>query len=226
VRGRERLLGPVTLWVPAGATLALLGPSGAGKSTLLRAVNRLLPPGLTVQGEVVLGGVTVPDDPRLLPCLRRAAGMVLQRPAAFPGSVVENVALVRRAHGLPAEPRRVAAYLELAAVPRRLYGASAESLSGGELQRLALARTLALEPGLLLLDEPTAALDPLAARSVEEALLGLRRRVTIVWVTHSVAQAERIAERAAVLWDGRLLAEGSVPALRRAADERVRLLCR
>lgn len=222
--GGRTVLGPVRLSVAAGEVVAILGPSGAGKSTLLRAVNRLLPAGHRLSGRVRLGGRPTAGRGEALVYLRRAAGMLLQRPVAFPGSVAENILLPRREAGLPATLEEAARFARQAGLPEGILGRPATDLSGGELQRLALARALALEPGVLLLDEPTSALDPLSTRVVEAALQALAGRVTLLWVTHSPQQARRVARRALVLWGGRILADGDIEGLRRRPEPEVRAL--
>jgi ABC-type phosphate transport system ATPase subunit len=221
---RRILLGPVDLAVAPGEVLAVLGPSGSGKSTLLRSVNRLLPPAARLQGRIWLGGRPTGGGPEAVRHLRRAAGMLMQRPVAFPGSVAENILLGRREAGLTASVHEAARFARLAGLPEALLPRAAAALSGGELQRLALARALALEPGVLLLDEPTSALDPLATRRVEAALAALAGRVTILWVTHSPQQARRVARRAIVLWGGRIVADGPFDELARRTEPEVRTL--
>lgn len=221
--GKERILGPLDLFIPEGQCVAVLGPSGSGKSTFLRVINRLLPPEARLRGTVRIGGRRLPADQHL-PQLRRACAMVLQRPVAFPGTVADNIRLVRRAHGLSASEEVVGRLLASVGLPRGIERRSAETLSGGELQRLAIARVLALEPGVLLLDEPTSALDPLTTRTVEEALLPLRGRLTMLWVTHSLPQAIRVAERLLVFWAGSCIGDGTLAALRQRDDPRLRSL--
>lgn len=186
---------------------ALIGPSGAGKSTLLSLLNRLRDPD---RGRVLVDGRDVRETE--VRALRRRVGMVLQRPYLFPGTVAENVRFgpaSRGEEGPPVEEllREVALGPEMAA--RRVDG-----LSGGEQQRVALARALANRPEVLLLDEPTASLDPGAALRVEETVRGLVERagLTVVWVTHDLAQARRVADHVLLLWAGERVEAGEAAA--------------
>ena len=186
----------VTLSIPPGST-ALLGPSGAGKSTLLRLLNRLADPD---EGTVRFHGSDVRElDPL---DLRRRVGLVPQLPAPVPGSVADNVAFGPRLHGEEVDPERP---LQLAGLDASFADRDASRLSVGEQQRVMLARALALEPEVLLLDEPTASLDAAATGAVEEALRGLSG-VSLVLVTHDRGQAERLAERTIELHAGRIAA--------------------
>ena len=187
------MLRGLELQLERGAT-ALLGPSGSGKSTLLRLLNRLADPD---EGEVRFGG----EDVRSLNPLelRRRACLVPQLPAPFPGSVADNVAYGPRLCGRSADTNRM---LSLAGLGADYADREAARLSVGEQQRVMLARALALEPEVLLLDEPTAALDESARDAVESALRGLDG-VSMVLVTHDAAQAERLASRVVRLRDGR-----------------------
>jgi putative ABC transport system ATP-binding protein len=185
------------LTIEAGAT-AVLGPSGSGKSTLLRLLDRLADPD---EGTVRFRG----DDVRSLEPLelRRRAVLVPQLPAPVPGSVADNVRYGPGLMGREVEPAR---YLAPAGLDASFAERDAARLSVGERQRVMLARALALEPEVLLLDEPTAALDEEAKSGVERALAGLRGRsgLSVVLVTHERAQAERLAERVVQLHAGEL----------------------
>jgi putative ABC transport system ATP-binding protein len=184
----------VTLSIPTGAT-ALLGPSGSGKSTLLRLLNRLADPD---EGSVRFHGTDVRElDPLEL---RRRVGLVPQLPAPVPGTVADNVAFGPRLRGEEVDPEPP---LRLAGLDRSFAERDALRLSVGEQQRVMLARALALEPEVLLLDEPTASLDSAATGAVEEALQGLHG-VSLVLVTHDRGQAERLAERTMKLEAGRV----------------------
>lgn len=206
VHARRRiLLRDVCLQVHRGAVLGLVGPSGAGKTTLLKCFNRLLDltPGLTVEGEVLLDGEPIyrravdPDR------LRARIGMIFQQPVIFPGSISRNVAFGLR-HQVPRSqwPERVERALREAAlwpeVEDRL-GEPAAELSVGQQQRLCLARALALEPEVLLMDEPTGSLDPSSTRAIEAQIRRLATRHTVVLVTHDLGQARRVTDRLAVV---------------------------
>ena len=191
------MLRGLELQIGQGST-AILGPSGAGKSTLLRLLNRLADP---QTGSVRFRGR---DVRKLDPLeLRRQACLVPQLPAPIPGSVAENVRLGPRLAGRDVDPVHP---LELAGLSREFADRDAARLSVGEQQRLMLARALALDPEVLLLDEPTAALDEAARGGVERTLLELEAGtgVSLVVVTHDRAQAGRLAERVVELQDGRI----------------------
>jgi len=212
----------VSLDVPAGSITAVVGPSGCGKSSLLACFNRLtdLIPGARVTGSVRLAGEELTNGSVDVTALRRRVGMIFQKPVPFPLSIRRNNEFPLREHGLR-ERAELEAVLERTLrdvglwdeVKDRL-SAPAMSLSGGELQRLSIARALALEPEVLLMDEPCSALDPLSSGVVEDLILSLRTRYTLVVVTHNLAQARRIADRVAVLWvqngAGRLIEHGTV----------------
>jgi len=196
-RAGRTVLSNLTAEIGNGAT-ALVGPSGAGKSTLLRLLNRLADP---TAGSVRYRGRGVCDYDVLE--LRREVALVAQLPALLPGTVQTNVTY---GPGLRGDDCDVAGALELAGLDRSFADRPAEQLSVGEQQRVMLARALALAPSVLLLDEPTAALDGLARDAVEETLLGLRDRLaaSLIIVTHDQAQAGRLSDRMLVLEDGRI----------------------
>jgi putative ABC transport system ATP-binding protein len=184
----------VTLSIPSGST-ALVGPSGSGKSTLLRLLNRLADPD---EGAVRFHGTDVRElDPLEL---RRRVGLVPQLPAPVAGSVEDNVRFGPRLGGREIDPERP---IRLAGLDDSFLGRDASRLSVGEQQRVMLARTLALEPEVLLLDEPTASLDSAATEAVEDALRSLHG-VSLVLVTHDSGQAGRLAERTIQLRDGKV----------------------
>ncbi len=204
----------VSLDCQAGVVTAIIGPSGCGKSTLLRCVNRLHEsvPGAAATGSVRVGGEEVYArhvDPILL---RRNVGMVFQRPTPFPTlSIFDNVAAGLRAAGISGRSglhdiveralTRAGLWTE---VKDQLLG-SAQCLSGGQQQRLCIARALAVDPNVLLLDEPTASLDPLGSQRVEELVYELRGSVTIIIVTHNMQQAARVSDTTAFMLDGELV---------------------
>jgi putative ABC transport system ATP-binding protein len=193
-RDGRPVLGDVSLAIPSGST-ALVGPSGSGKSTLLRLLNRLADPD---EGSVRFHGTDVRElDPLEL---RRRVGLVPQLPAPVPGTVADNVCFGPRLHGEDVDPERP---LRLAGLDPSFAERDASRLSVGEQQRVMLARALALEPEVLLLDEPTASLDSAATRAVEDALRDLHD-VSFVLVTHDGEQAERLAERTIKLEAGRV----------------------
>jgi putative ABC transport system ATP-binding protein len=195
-RAGRRVLDAVTTRIPADGITVVSGPSGAGKTTLLRLCNRLeIPDG----GRVCYRGQPLDElDPLVL---RRRVGMVFQRPVPFPGSVADNLSVAHPDAGaeeLDTAMRRVA-------LDPGLLGREARTLSGGELQRMCLARTLVTQPETLLLDEPTSALDDEPKRVFEDTARDLAAQgITIVWVTHDDAQASRVADRVYRLRDGHL----------------------
>jgi phosphate transport system ATP-binding protein len=211
--GSFHALKDVSLEVPEHSVTAIIGPSGCGKSTLLRAFNRMndLIPGVRTEGELKVAGLDVQAPGMDVVELRRRVGMVFQRPNPFPKSIFDNVAFGLRLLGVrdraelearvEASLRRAALWAE---VGDRL-GESALRLSGGQQQRLCIARALAIEPEILLMDEPASALDPTATARIEELVLDLRSRYTIVVVTHNMQQAARISDRTAFMLLGELV---------------------
>jgi len=201
----------VSFDVSAGAVTALIGPSGSGKTTLLRALNRMHDTERTakVTGSIRLGDLDIyapSTDPTLL---RSRVGMVFQRPNPFPTmSIYENAVAGLKFNGVrkkslldeAAESALIAAALWDSVKDRMK--AHASTLSGGEQQRLCIARALAIEPEVLLMDEPTSALDPIATKRIEELVVELKDRVTIIIVTHNMQQAMRVSDRCAFLLMG------------------------
>ncbi len=198
--GRRTVLRVEQLTVRAGDLLGIVGPSGAGKSTLLRVLALLEPP---TAGVLYFGGNTEPVHWPPPLDVRRRVTMVFQRPLLLTDNVFRNVAFGLRARGADNIRPRVEQALEMVGLGHMAH-APAHTLSGGELQRVALARALVLEPEVLLLDEPTANLDPYNVSVIEEALKRLRHHnhTTIVLVTHNVFQARRLADRVMFLLDG------------------------
>jgi phosphate transport system ATP-binding protein len=214
--GANIVLRDVTLDFQPGKITALLGPTGSGKSTLLRTLNRMNDKisGYRRDGDVTLDGVSIWSSAVHPMALRRKVGMLFQRPNPFPMSIMDNVVAGVRAQGrVPrAELREIAErrlrQVELwDAVSGRLSD-SPFRLSGGQQQLLCLARALAVHPGVLLLDEPTSSLDPVTTEAVERLIRGLVPELTVVIVTHNLAQAKRVADRTVFLNRGRLVEQG------------------
>ena len=206
-RGGKTVLRDITLDVPEGELLVVIGRSGSGKSSLLRCVNRLDD---IESGSILLDGA----DINALPVteLRRKVGMLFQKSTAFEGSVADNIAYGARLQGQELAREAALRLMNQASLETELADEPASKLSGGQEQRLALARALALSPSLLLLDEPTSALDPIATSRVEEALMKLRAAtgLTMIWVSHSIEQARRVGDRVLLLDDGQVVRVDSV----------------
>ncbi len=211
--GATHALKGITLDIPSGSVTAIIGPSGCGKSTLLRSFNRMndLIPGVRTLGHLAVSGVDVGAPSTDVVELRRRVGMVFQRPNPFPKSIFENAAFGLRMLGMSDREvlaQRVEVGLRRAAlwdeVKDRL-DRSALQLSGGQQQRLCIARCLAVEPEIILMDEPASALDPTATARIEELVLELRGRYTIVVVTHNMQQAARISDFTAFMLQGVLV---------------------
>ncbi len=218
--GGAKALEAVSLTVPKGRVTALVGPSGAGKSSLLTAVNRLtdLVPGCTVSGSITVAGDDILRPGTDPVALRRRVGFIFQKPNPFPMSIARNLALPLKEHGvtdrreIAERSRRALTAVGLWDEVEHRLDRPATTLSGGQQQRLCIARALVLEPEALLMDEPCSALDPIAAARVEELILDLKGRYTILIVTHNLAQARRVADHMALLWarggPGRLIESG------------------
>jgi len=200
--GNRKILDNVNVDIYENSISAVIGPSGTGKSSFLRSLNRLndLIPGAKVTGKVFYRGRNIYEDDVNVYLLRTRIGMVFQRPTIFPMSIYENVAFGLRINNVKDEDliyKRVKEALIKAAlwdeVKDRLDD-GAYNLSTGQQQRLCLARTLAIEPEVLLLDEPTSYLDPKSTKKIEDVLLKLKEKYTIVIVTHSLNQAKRISD--------------------------------
>jgi putative ABC transport system ATP-binding protein len=202
--GTKRLVDDVSVAIEPGEVLAVVGASGAGKSSFLRLLNRLDEP---TGGTVMVDGA----DYRAIapPNLRRRVGMVMQTAYLFPGSVAANIAFGPCQRGEHMSPGQIDSLLARVGLPGTATR-DVSRLSGGEAQRVSLARTLANAPEALLLDEPTSALDETSARGIEELILDIirERAMTCVIVTHNKPQAERIAARTMVMESGRLVAIG------------------
>nr|WP_232059426.1 phosphate ABC transporter ATP-binding protein PstB [Kineobactrum salinum] len=203
----------INLDVPKKRVTAFIGPSGCGKSSLLRCINRMndLVDGCRVEGRLLLESEDIYDRRVDVASLRRRVGMVFQKPNPFPKSIYENVAYGLRIQGINKKrvldevvekSLRAAALWE--EVKDRLHE-SALGMSGGQQQRLVIARTIAVEPEVLLLDEPASALDPISTLKIEELIYELKSRYTIVIVTHNMQQAARVSDMTAFMYMGKLI---------------------
>ncbi|MCE5280221.1 MAG: phosphate ABC transporter ATP-binding protein PstB [Planctomycetaceae bacterium] len=217
--GHFHALKNVTMSVPPRAITAIIGPSGCGKSTLLRCFNRMndLIPTARVEGEILLDGVNIHSGGTNLPQLRKRVGMVFQRPNPFPLSVYENVVFGPRVHGgngSAAMRDLVQASLEATALWEDLKDRLDEpalQLSPEQQQRLCISRTLAVEPEVILMDEPCSALDPIATDHIEDLMRRLAERYTIVIVTHNMQQAARVSSMTAFMLLGEMIEMGKTP---------------
>jgi len=206
--GTAPALRSVTLTAAPRAITALIGPSGCGKTTLLRSINRLndTVPGYRLSGSMMVNGEEVYDNRLPVEDLRRRVGMLFQRPVPLPMSIRDDVAYGPRLHGLASSRAAVDVVVEESLRRAALWdevkdrlNQPGRSLSGGQQQRLCLARALAVKPEVMLMDEPCAALDPVATAKIEELLKELEREVTVVIVTHNLQQARRVADYTAVM---------------------------
>jgi len=203
----------VTMDIPSQGVTAFIGPSGCGKSTILRCLNRMndVVSGFSLTGQVLLDGEDIYTPTTDPVAVRRRVGMVFQRSNPFPASVFDNVA-----YGMRLNHERSRAEIEVR-VEEALRAAglwdevkdrldtTASMLSGGQQQRLCIARALAVEPEVLLFDEPASALDPISTQRIEELVLELGRKLTVVIVTHNLQQASRVADRTAFFLLGKLM---------------------
>ncbi len=213
--GRFQALINVSLAIPSKAITAIIGPSGCGKSTLIRVFNRMNDTirSVSISGEVLLEGKSIYNNQIDLRQLRKQVGMVFQRPNPFPLSVFENVAYGPKIHSLSKGDLmdRVERSLQQTglwdALKDRL-NASALSLTPEQQQRICISRLLAVEPEVLLMDEPASALDPIATARIEELMINLKSRYTIVIVTHNMQQAARISDYTAFMLLGELVEMG------------------
>ena len=211
--GEKQALSKVNMNIPKGQVTAFIGPSGCGKSTLLRCINRMndLVDVCRIEGEILLHGQNIYDKKVDVAALRRNVGMVFQRPNPFPKSIYENVVYGLRLQGIK-EKRKLDEVVEQSLrgaalwdeVKDRLHD-SAFGLSGGQQQRLVIARSIAIEPEVLLLDEPTSALDPISTLVIEELINDLKNKFTVVIVTHNMQQAARVSDQTAFMYMGELI---------------------
>ena len=213
--GTNKALKNINMNINQNEVTALIGPSGCGKSTFLRTLNRMndLIEGVKVTGEVLFEGKNIYDDYDEI-ALRKRVGMVFQKANPFPMSICDNIAYVPKIHGIK-DKKTLDEIVE-----RSLRGAalwdetkdrlkkSALGLSGGQQQRLCIARTLAVSPEVILMDEPTSALDPISTSKVEELMDELKKKYTVIIVTHNMQQAGRIADKTAFFLNGEVIEFG------------------
>ena len=229
--GKNHALKNISLDLPARKITALIGPSGCGKSTFLKSLNRMndLVEGCRIEGEITLDGVDIYKNYDVN-MLRRRVGMVFQKPNPFPMSIYDNIAYGPRIHGIRSKKKLdeiVETSLKKAAIwdeCKDRLKKSALGMSGGQQQRMCIARALAVEPEVLLMDEPTSALDPISTSKIEDLAMELSEKYTIVMVTHNMQQAARIADKTAFFLLGELIEADdtdkmfSMPADKRTED--------
>ena len=230
--GSFQALKDINLRLPANEITAFIGPSGCGKSTLLKSLNRMndLVEGCRIEGPVTLDGEDIFSRKMDVNLLRKRVGMVFQKPNPFPMSIYDNVAYGPRTHGIRSRVKLdeiVEKSLRGAAIwdeVKDRLKKSALGMSGGQQQRLCIARALAVEPEVLLMDEPTSALDPISTSRIEELAMELKKDYTIVMVTHNMQQAARISDKTAFFLLGDMVEFGptekifSMPQDRRTED--------
>ena len=202
--GGNQVLNGITTQIRRGEVVAIIGPSGCGKSTLLKSLNRMndLVEGCKITGEVTLDGENIYKGMDVN-TLRKRVGMVFQKPNPFPMSIYDNIAYGPRTHGIHKKAELdeiVERSLKQAAIwdeVKDRLKKSALGMSGGQQQRLCIARALAVEPDVLLMDEPTSALDPISTSKIEDLAVDLKDKYTIIMVTHNMQQAARISDNTA-----------------------------
>ncbi len=211
--GNFKALRNINLAIPEKSVTAFIGPSGCGKSTLLRLFNRMndLIDGAKMEGEILIHDQNIYDKKVIVEDLRKKVGMVFQKPNPFPKSVFENVAFGLKVQGESNKTEithRVEDALKRAALWEEVQSVldkSAWQLSGGQQQRLCIARCLAINPDIILMDEPASALDPISTAKIEELILELKNKYTIVIVTHNMQQAVRVSSKTAFFYLGELI---------------------
>jgi phosphate transport system ATP-binding protein len=211
--GKTQALKRITMEIPENRVVALIGPSGCGKSTFLRSLNRMndLIAGVRISGEVTIDGQNVYDRNIDVVSLRKKVGMIFQKSNPFPKSIYDNVAYGPKINGVRGRKtldeiverslRRAALWDEV----KDDLGKSGLMISGGQQQRLCIARALAVDPGIILMDEPASALDPISTAKIEELIHELKKDYTIVIVTHNMQQAARVSDLTAFFYLGELV---------------------
>ena len=215
-RGTVHAVDDVTFSIGEGETMGLVGESGCGKSTLLKSINRMndLVPGCRITGEMLLDGENIYGGKMDVNGLRKRVGMVFQKPNPFPMSIYDNIAYGPRTHGVRSKAKLddiVEQSLRQAAIwdeVKDRLKKSALGMSGGQQQRLCIARALAVQPEVLLMDEPTSALDPISTSKIEDLAVELKKDYTIVMVTHNMQQAARISDKTAFFLLGEVVEYG------------------
>ena len=228
--GAKRALEDISIKIKPNVVTAFIGPSGCGKSTFLRTLNRMndIIPDARLEGQVLIDGSNIYHRGVDVVALRRKVGMVFQKSNPFPKSIFENVAYGLRINRMASSRSEVAGRVEESLkqaaiwdeVKDRLHE-SALAISGGQQQRLCIARALAVRPDILLMDEPASALDPIATQRIEELIYSLKKSYTIVIVTHNMQQAARVSDHTAFFWLGRLVEYGRTDTIFTAPSEKL-----
>lgn len=214
--GSFHALKNINLEIPKNKITAFIGPSGCGKSTLLKSINRMndMVEGCRIEGEILLGHENILSKSTDVNLLRKNVGMVFQKPNPFPMSIYDNIAYGPRTHGIKKRSELdeiVETSLRNAAIWDEFKDnlkKSALELSGGQQQRLCIARALAVQPDVLLMDEPTSALDPISTSKIEDCVLQLKEKYTIIIVTHNMQQAVRISDKTVFFLLGEIIESG------------------
>lgn len=214
--GEFQALKNINMSIQTHTVTSFIGPSGCGKSTLLKSLNRMndLIPECRIDGEIMLDGIDIYGDIDV-PLLRKNVGMVFQKPNPFMMSIFDNVAFGPRTHGIRSKSK-LSEIVEASLIRAALWDEvkdrlkkSARGLSGGQQQRLCIARALAVEPQVLLMDEPTSALDPISTAKIEELIVELKNKYTVIIVTHNMKQVEKISDNTAFFYLGELVEYGN-----------------
>ena len=228
--GSTRALEDISIRIHSNVVTAFIGPSGCGKSTFLRTLNRMndIIPGTRVDGKVLIDGTDIYGPGIDVVALRRRVGMVFQKSNPFPKSIFDNVAYGLRINGMAGSRSELAERVEESLRQAALWDEvkdrlqdSALAMSGGQQQRLCIARALAVRPDILLMDEPASALDPIATQRIEELVYDLKKTYTIVIVTHNMQQAARVSDFTAFFWLGRLVEYGRTDKMFTAPAEKL-----
>ncbi len=212
--GTKKILNDLDLIVHKNKVNTILGPSGGGKSTLLRTINRLteLDPAYKVEGEITFNGKDIDSYNEIE--LRRRVGLIFQKPNPFPLSIYDNVAFGVRLHARVKKQELDAMVMEslqdsgLWGEVKDETGRSALTLSGGQQQRMCIARSLILQPEVIMMDEPTSSLDPAAKARIEELILSLKDKYTVILVTHDISQAKKVSDYTSLIYNGKIVATG------------------
>jgi phosphate transport system ATP-binding protein len=214
--GNKHILKDINIDFPKNEITALIGPSGCGKSTLIRSFNRMhdLTPDARVEGQLKLDDLDIYDNKNSVTEIRRRIGMVFQKPNPLPKSIYENLAYALKIHDFP--KNEIPALIETALKESYLWeevkddlSKPAVKISGGQQQRMCIARAVVLRPEVILMDEPCSALDPISTNKIEELILKLKKDYTIVIVTHNMQQAKRISDKVAFMYLGEMIEFGS-----------------